>query len=133
MLVAFVSTMLFFGIVSSHSGQAKNLPNNGQVELVSSTGLKEINPAKKEEAKKEVAVNSRNADAQTGITADRISSVIATIIQVAVCAVLFALFRKLPKEKQKGLLKGARKLVIFFLSLVTLGIFMGYRTWNNDR
>ena len=133
MLVAFVSTISIFALITNHNGQATNSTNNKQTEMVSSTGLREKNPIKKEPAKKELAANSQNAGSTTSNVANRIGEVIGNMIKVAVCAFLIVMFRKLPKEQQKSILKGFRAIVMIFLSIVSLGVFMGVRTWNNDR
>ena len=58
---------------------------------------------------------------------------IRSYIYSGIAFILFLIFLRLPKERQKAVLKVVKILVFFLLALVTLGIFRGIKNWENDR
>jgi len=55
-----------------------------------------------------------------------------TII-IIIAIILFVLFSILPKELQRSILKFIGVIVVILLTILTLGIFRGFRNWKYDR
>ncbi|MCL1938563.1 MAG: SH3 domain-containing protein [Candidatus Azobacteroides sp.] len=106
-------------VISETNGWAKIRLNSGRYGFVSSTYLssKESLDAKTQNIGAEIGKMKRNHN----------------IVMIIVGVIASLIFLKLPEEQRKTIMRVFVVIISICLFIVTLGIFRGIDTWNNDR
>jgi len=107
-------------VISEKNGWTKILLKNGQYGFVSSAYLEERNPVKANLATNSQAIYAKKNKMES----------IPYIVMGAIIAIILSI---VPQNQRKAMFNVVGGIILFILSIVTLGIFRGHNNWKNDR